>query len=397
MTHEDPPLIAPAPDRLLGGQAPGAFLAKHWQIAPKLIRQAWPGFACPITAAELAGLACESGVDSRLVIRRGKRWQVRQGPLAHDDFAGLPTRNWTLLVQAVDAFVDAVAAIGPAFDFLPAWRRDDVMISYAAPGGGVGAHVDAYDVFLLQGAGRRRWRWGGPVGPDVPGAPLRLMDGFRPCEEAVLEPGDMLYLPPGVPHEGTGLDDGRGEGCLTLSIGFRAPSAGDLLAVLADSLLAGDDPPLPDAARKPARDPTTLSPDDIALVRHALAGRLADDRALALALGRAVTEPRQAPEPPMRVPRAATIARRLRNGAVLERDGFTRLAHTNVSGQSWLFVNGEAHACARDLAGLLASRARLTGADLAAWLDRDEALDLIRSALLASGAARLVGGGQRSG
>lgn len=382
MTGLQPPDFA----TLLGGQDPGAFLDRHWQRQPKLIRGAWPNLVCPLDPDDLAGLACEPAAEARLVVRRGKRWQVRHGPFTAEDFAALPARNWTLLVQAVDAWVDAVAAIGDGFDFLPAWRRDDVMMSYAAPGGGVGPHVDQYDVFLLQGLGRRHWRWGGPVGPLIDGAPLRLMNEFRPTDEAVLAAGDMLYLPPGTPHDGVGLD----RDCLTLSIGFRAPAAGDLFGLLADALAGGDDPPLPDVGRAAAVDAASVDAQDVARTRRALGEMLADDAALTRALGQAVTEPRRHPDPPQRVARPQTLHRRLAEGWELVRDGHARLAHAEAGGRHWLFVNGVAIDCPADLAARLAGRRRIDAAWLGRWAADADALALIRAALLATGALRLT-------
>src|SRR5207302_460364 len=145
----------PMTDPLLGGLSAAEFLARHWQKTPLLIRQAIPGWTSPITPDELAGLACEEGVESRLVTRRRGKWAMRHGPFEESDFAKLPAEDWSLLVQGVDLWEPAVAALRDRFRFVPDWRLDDVMVSYAPPGGGVGAHVDQYDVFLLQGLGRR--------------------------------------------------------------------------------------------------------------------------------------------------------------------------------------------------------------------------------------------------
>lgn len=205
----------------LGDISVETFLEEYWQKKPLLIRQAFPAFESPLEPDELAGLACQEGVLSRLILEKGGDypWQMRQGPFDGSDFDALGDAHWTVLVQEVDRHVPAVADLFDQFDFLPSWRKDDVMISFAARDAGVGAHTDSYDVFLLQGSGRRRWQIG-PAGeyrmkPDLD---IRMIDNFEPTETFELEPGDMLYLPPGVPHNGVSL-----EPCLTYSFGFLAP------------------------------------------------------------------------------------------------------------------------------------------------------------------------------
>lgn len=215
--------------QLLGGLSRTDFLKQHWQKKPLLIRQALPDFLSPISPEELAGLACEDDVESRLVLEFGQDgpWQLRHGPFAEDDFRALPESNWTLLVQAIDDHVPEVSRLLDEFDFIPNWRIDDVMVSYAPINGSVGPHLDNYDVFLLQAHGRRHWH----INEDsyteedfIDGLELRILEDFKAQQDWILEPGDMLYLPPGVAHHGIALDD-----CLTYSIGFRAPSKRELL------------------------------------------------------------------------------------------------------------------------------------------------------------------------
>ena len=223
------------------GMAPERFLRDYWQKRPLLVRNAIAGFISPIQPEDLAGLACEDGVLARLVEhdRGTDAWTVRHGPFVEADFPGLPDHDWTLLVQDVDKWDADVRALIALFGFLPRWRIDDVMVSFAAAGGSVGAHVDQYDVFLLQAHGRRHWQVdAGPAPPlafrdDVE---LRLLREFQPTHDWVLAPGDMLYLPPGVPHHGVAED-----ACLTMSLGMRAPSAAELLGDYADSLAADAD------------------------------------------------------------------------------------------------------------------------------------------------------------
>jgi len=196
--------------QLLGGLTPERFLAEYWQKRPLLVRQAIPGFKSPLSADELAGLACEPEVESRLILEKGgsRPWQLEHGPFEEERFATLPESHWTLLVQRVNHWVPAVADLLDHFAFLPSWRLDDIMISYAADQGSVGPHTDQYDVFLLQGAGRRRWQIDASVTDESPlldHPDLRILAQFHATDEWVLEPGDLLYLPPGLAHYGVAL------------------------------------------------------------------------------------------------------------------------------------------------------------------------------------------------
>src|SRR6186713_1063103 len=188
------------------------FMRRHWQREPLLVRGAFPGFQDPLSPREVLALSGHEGVASRLVHRRGTQWSVDHGPFSAQRIKQLPRRDWTVLVQDTNRFSPAAAALLA--------RIDDVMVSYAVPGGGVGPHVDSYDVFLLQGRGRRRWRISRQRDHSfVPGLPLKVLQRFRPEEDWVLEAGDMLYLPPGIAHDGVAESE-----CLTWSIGFRAPT-----------------------------------------------------------------------------------------------------------------------------------------------------------------------------
>lgn len=214
------------PQISLGSLTPAQFLADYWQKQPLLIRQAIPDFTSPISPDELAGLACESQVESRLIMERGGQhpWQVRHGPFTEQDFAQLPETYWTLLVQEVDRHVPEIADLIDKFSFVPSWRIDDLMISYAVPQGSVGPHTDSYDVFLLQAHGTRRWQISSQRGELLPDLELKILREFTPEQEWILSPGDMLYLPPGVAHYGVALDE-----CMTYSIGFLAPNHTDML------------------------------------------------------------------------------------------------------------------------------------------------------------------------
>ncbi|MEY3747277.1 MAG: hypothetical protein RL194_736 [Pseudomonadota bacterium] len=209
---------------LLGGISAKQFLKQYWQKKPLLIRQAIPGFKGLLDGNELAGLACEEEVQSRLVRYVRKQWQVENGPFDETRFAGLGKRHWTLLVQGVNHHLPEAAALLQRFKFIPQARLDDLMVSFAPDGGGVGPHFDSYDVFLLQGHGKRLWRISQQKDLTlVDNAPLKILQNFDTEQEYLLEPGDMLYLPPHVAHWGIAVGD-----CMTYSIGFRAPSAQEL-------------------------------------------------------------------------------------------------------------------------------------------------------------------------
>jgi len=213
---------------LLGGLTVQQFLRRHWQKRPLLVRGALPGFRGVARAAQLTALAARPEVESRLVRRRGTRWRVEHGPLECRALA----RNSTLLVSGVNLHLAAADALLRRFAFLPQARLDDVMVSWAAPGGGVGPHADSYDVFLVQGTGRRVWRLQRPRAfRAVEGAPLKLIAGFAPDEELLVEPGDLLYLPPGWGHDGVALEE-----CQTCSVGFRAPRGEELAVAFLDYL-----------------------------------------------------------------------------------------------------------------------------------------------------------------
>jgi 50S ribosomal protein L16 3-hydroxylase len=340
-------------DPLLGGLSPGSFLRGYWQKRPFLVRGAFPGFQDPVRAEQLAGLACEDGVESRLVLVRGgtRPFQVVPGPVDERRLRRLPATHWTLLVQGVDRQVPAVARLRDRFRFVPDWRIDDVMVSLAAPFGSVGPHLDSYDVFLLQGRGRRRWRVQVRPDPELrTGLDLRVLRRFVADAEWVLEPGDMLYVPPGIAHHGVALEES-----LTYSIGFRAPSHAELLAGALQRRLRGmpasrlyADPDL-----GPTRQPGEIDRATVARVRRIVAREL--DRLagpdLERSLGELLTETKDAepPSPPRRLS-GRVLGRRIASGAALVRSDASRMAFIRRRGGADLFVDGQTLALPRPLA-----------------------------------------------
>ena len=217
------------------------FLAQCWQKKPVLLSKFIPDFSDSLAPEELAGLACEELVESRLIMEHEPgKWQLRHGPFEESDFTQLPESNWTVLVQAVDQWVEDVADIKTLFNFLPSWRIDDIMISFAAQGGGVGPHYDYYDVFLLQGQGERNWKIGDRCDSDtelVRGEELSLLQNFEATKEFNLTVGDALYIPPRFPHWGTATSES-----LCYSIGFRAPSMAEMIEGFSDFIIKDQDP-----------------------------------------------------------------------------------------------------------------------------------------------------------
>ena len=350
--------------------APERFLRDYWQRKPLLLRQALPGFASPLSRAELFALARGDDAESRMVVRDGDDWSVRHGPFAARELPALRQPQWTLLVQGVDLLDDRVAALLQRFRFVPDARLDDIMISWASDGGGVGPHVDDYDVFLLQAQGRRRWRLG-PVRDTSmrSGQALKLLRHFEPDMDVVVEPGDLLYLPPGWGHDGVALGP-----CMTYSVGFRAPPAGELMRQLLWKL--ADEQPggarYSDRGRvdaKVAAHPARLPDDMVDFLQRAFERLRPGRRAFADALGEILTEPKGQvwfdtdPTP------TAQLRRALRRGG-LRLDRRSRMLYTADA----VMINGErvdARLGRERLLRRLADRRTLDAAD---WAGAGDAL-----------------------
>ncbi|BAN48236.1 cupin domain-containing protein [Metapseudomonas resinovorans] len=369
------------PLQLLGGLTAREFLRDYWQKKPLLIRQAIPGFESPISPDELAGLSLEEEVESRLVLEHGERpWELRRGPFAEDTYQNLPERDWTLLVQAVDQFVPDVAELLEQFRFLPSWRIDDVMISFAAPGGGVGPHFDNYDVFLLQGQGRRNWKVGQMCDAEsalLPHADLRILADFQQTDEWVLEPGDMLYLPPRLAHFGIAEDD-----CMTYSVGFRAPSAAEVLTHFTDFLaqFLPDEERYSDAGAAPVSDPHEIQRDALDRLKALLSEHMSDERLLLTWFGQFMTEPRYPELVAGTEVEEDDLLGAIEDGAVLIRNASARLAWSEVDVGLVLFASGQSRllpANLRDLLKLICAAEALHLENLGQWLADDEGRKLL--------------------
>jgi 50S ribosomal protein L16 3-hydroxylase len=392
--------------------SPARFLREHWQKRPLLVRGAFAVPFDPLSADELAALACEDDVESRLVREKGgaRPWEVRFGPQDPRALARMPKKGWTLLVQEVNRHVPEAALLLDRFSFLPSVRVDDVMVSFAADGGSVGPHLDSYDVFLVQGRGERRWRYGTRRAKDArfrPGLDLKILERFEPDADHVLEPGDMLYLPPGFAHHGIAVGP-----CLTYSVGFRAPSAGEMWLDLLQHLAASrpeatrrllEDPPL-----RPLENAGEIPPALLARVR-AMAGEIfrapgrggapgglsgeAIDRwfacfATRLAPGRELEVPAHAKGEAG----ASLVARLAKGGAVLRTEEGKWAFLPSKKNGGFLYVGGAELALTGDaflLGEHLASARRFDAADLAKRARSKEARALL-SRLFSAGALELA-------
>ena len=344
----------------LGNINANEFLRIYWQKKPLLIRGAFVGLDEPFTPRQILQLAADERSECRLIQHGRGKWQVEHGPLSVAQIKRLPKRNWTILVQDTQHFSRAAATLLQQFSFIPHARVDDLMVSYAAPGGGVGPHFDSYDVFLLQGSGRRRWRISAQRDLALqPGAPLKILSRFKAQQEWVLEKGDMLYLPPGYAHEGVALDE-----CLTYSIGFRAPSNQELTTAFVDFLR--DELNMPgqyaDTALRATTRPGEIPPAMRSGLKKSLRQIRWDDALMERFIGCYLSEPKahvffDAPHSPL-TPKQFARQARLRG---LTLDLKSRMLYCG----EYIFINSESfHAAGEDvvlLRALADQRALLPG------------------------------------
>ena len=319
------------------------FLNNYWQKTPLLIKNGFKDFIDPLSADELAGLAQDEEIESRIVSCERQQWDMQTGPF--DDFSQLGENNWTLLVQAVDHWHPQAARLIDPFRFIPNWRIDDLMVSFSTPGGGVGPHLDQYDVFIIQGEGRRHWRVGMPD-PSLqqlcPHPRLLQVSPFQACIDVITEPGDILYIPPGCPHDGISL-----ENSLNYSVGFRAPAQKDLLTGLADYLIDHDvtGKRFTDTGRQASVSVGAIEKTDLLKVRQLMQELVDDNTMLPSWFGSLITRAKHEldlnePDPHYS---AEEIAEYIEEGSVLSRTGGLRCCYfqDNAGADIALFINGD--------------------------------------------------------
>jgi len=341
----------------LGELSVEKFLAEYWQKKPLLVRRALPAVKPPIAGDELAGLACEEGVESRLVIQdaRSGQWELTHGPFSDETFAALPPTHWTLLVQAVDHWVPAAADFLSQFHFIPSWRVDDLMISYSGDKGGVGPHYDTYDVFLAQVSGRRQWEVGGlydETSPRRPDTSVKILSEWEPEARWILEPGDLLYIPPRVGHSGIAV----GEDSMTCSVGFRAPSHRDILLDFPESVgeQLSEEVRYADPDLVPQANPGQITPEAVKKVQHILTRYVEDHDRLAQWFGRYMTSPKyQDEERTQEHYDLEEVRKQLLSGATFIRNEGSRFAFQEHGNELWLFVDGRQYTCSQILADLV--------------------------------------------
>ena len=334
---------------LLGGLTPQQFLSEYWQQKPLVVRAALPDFECPVTPEELGGLSLEEDVESRL-LQEQPEWQFRNGPFKEEDLTALPDTHWTLLIQEINKQVPEFALLQDQFNFLPNWRLDDVMVSFSPEHGTVGPHADNYDVFIIQGPGRRLWQISHQASGEehlIPNIPLRVLKDFKPEQEWILEEGDMLYIPPGVVHNGISLEDS-----INISVGFRAPTKVDLISrhfaeILAEMADRDDESFYDDPGRILQSNPGEISAGDLNAIRAILREipNKSDDE-LNHWFGRYTTSVppgHYLPEPDEEIEPTA-LRTRIEDAGSLWRSEYARFSYIESEDGLALFVAGEAFA-----------------------------------------------------
>lgn len=366
-----------------------SFLHLFWQQRPLFFPGAIPDYVCPVSPETLAGLSCEDHLESRIVLEQGESsWQLLQGPFSEQDFEELPHDHWTLLIQDMDKERPDISKLLDLFDFLPSWRLDDIMISYAADQGSVGPHTDEYDVFLFQAAGKRRWRINRHhrgkqrLRPDTE---LRILEEFHPDQEWLMEPGDLLYLPPGMPH--WGIAEGES---ITFSIGFRSPGHQEMLLdwchYLAEKI--PDQQHYRDPVLEPDRCQAEICTDDIGVVSDILKKALTHGRSdITQWFGCLVTEPKEHLEIEAQhdQPEAMTNAGFLedfRSQSILYRHPYARLAFAETEEHRiLLFVNGRSLQIAirhRHFVEAITAQHSLHFGYLSEWLEDQDCLSVLK-------------------
>jgi len=340
------------------------FLQEYWQKKPLLVRNAFPGINSPLTPDELAGLACEDDANSRIVFEQHAQghWHVLHGPLQEEDFNGLPEKNWTLLVTDVEKHIPEARQLIDHFRFIPDWRIDDLMISYAPEGGSVGPHTDAYDVFLIQTHGQRRWMINKEYDNTcLDGTELRILKHFTAAEDWILNPGDMLYLPPNIAHYGIALND-----CMTCSVGFRAPSISNMVSEYAESIAAGIDQELryEDPDLQCQADPAEISQESLVRIKSTITERLeTNDEGIYRWFGEYSSEPRSGihPCPPeSAISVYGDLVALLAADGVISQSPASRFLFSRLDDTALLFVDGTSHVTSHEFAATVANNRYIT-------------------------------------
>lgn len=357
------------------------FMETYWQKKPVLLRGVLPPDFCPLTLEDLRTLACSDEADSRLIISEEWPPEIYHGPFESEELDDVPEKEWTLLVQEVDRLHPGAASVLDRFRFIPNWRVDDLMVSFAAPGGGVGEHTDQYDVFLIQGLGSRRWEIDPRPNPNPswrPDSDVAVLANFEARETWELSPGDVLYLPPHVAHNGIALTD-----CMTLSVGFRAPAATELLENVLGYL--GDDAVTRFIESKPkaAVEPGAILPETLRSLRAEIRSLVSDDDALDEWLGRSLTEPVRG-----RVGDPAGALEKLPTRGHIRPASASQAAYVATTEGITLFVSGQAYALSSSDADAVAALTGTSGLDLEAPLSIS--LREVLTSLLAEGTLRVV-------
>tara|TARA_R110002072_G_C7972702_1_gene534980 strand:+ start:8629 stop:9771 length:1143 start_codon:yes stop_codon:yes gene_type:complete len=360
------------------------FLENYWQKKPLVIRQAFDD-ALFIEPDELAGLACEEQIESRIIVQEAGEWQLEHGPFPEDRFSSLPKTHWTLLVQGVDQWVPEVADILKSFDFLPAWRLDDIMVSYAPVGGTVSQHYDFFDVFLIQGEGARTWQIGDVCGSHsdyLPNTPVRILKDFEAKMKVTLQPGDILYIPAKHAHYGVSVEDS-----LTYSVGFRAPSVRDVVDGVSTSALEHllDDERFEDSLQSLQAQRAEIPSEAINQIKTLMLKAVDDETLIRSWLGQYVTE-RKYPEHDVISSEAQNYLQRLKEGEVLIKHPSARFAYVvKGGGEAVLFADGDEYLASLVLAEYISNHYALDSEKMMSLLIVDQNKQLIEM-LIAGGA-----------
>ncbi len=369
------------PSNPLGNLSPEEFMAEYWQKKPLLIRQAFPDFKSPISADELAGLACEEDVNSRIVMEKDgdHPWFPIFGPMDDEIYSSMPETHWSLIVNDLEKYLPELSWIIDRFRFIPEWRLDDLMISYAADQGSVGPHIDLYDVFILQGQGKRRWQINSqPVTEDnqIKETPLRIQKDFQAEEEWIIEPGDMLYLPPGVSHHGVSLGES-----LSYSIGFRATSHADIVNEFIGHITQSLSPQLTyrDPDQSVQEHSNEIKPDALKRVTEIFKEYLQPDHPeLQRWFGRFVSDTKAdvITEPEKEISSIEELQQLIKTGK-LNRHPASRFAFTQNKENTLLFIDGEDYKVNAEFAKTLCEQREINLNEIIKIANQDELLFII--------------------